>query len=341
MTTAGPTFDLLPRARVRDVLSNRASLVGARVDPGAKRGLVSPIEPRLSLGVLYEDPLHAERAALADRSAKADAGLLLRVAAARVVGGAHTGPRKRRPWLVSARVDNVTIEEALDLVFEEPTAGRGRFIAFAHPHALNLARFDARLRARLADADAVLPDGVGLRIAGRIAGAPLVANVNGTDLLPNLCTQAAARRVKLAFVGAKDGVAARAAANLTASHPGLDVAFVSHGFLDEAATADVLARIRELGRVVVLVGMGSPVQERWCHEARRAAPQATFVTVGGLFDFFSGDIPRAPLAIRELGLEWAFRMAQEPRRLAKRYLLGNPLFLGLACIDQLGRKPEA
>jgi N-acetylglucosaminyldiphosphoundecaprenol N-acetyl-beta-D-mannosaminyltransferase len=81
--------------------------------------------------------------------------------------------------------------------------------------------------------------------------------------------------------------------------------------------------------------MGSPIQERFAWEHLAHIPTATVITVGGLFDFFSGRVPRAPLAWRELGLEWLFRLVQEPRRLAKRYLVGNPLFLLLALKQRL------
>jgi N-acetylglucosaminyldiphosphoundecaprenol N-acetyl-beta-D-mannosaminyltransferase len=320
---------------VRDVFTGRAQWVGARLDAGAVRGVVSPIEPRLHLGLVYEDLVDAEREALRGRSVKRDLGVLARTIAARALGGGGSACPDARPHVVSARVDNVSVREALELILRPATSGRARFVAFAHPHALNLARFDADLRKHLAEADAVLPDGVGLRIASRILGTPIAANVNGTDLLPVLCREAAARGVKLAFVGAKPGVADRAAANLRRAHAGLDIAFVRDGYLDPTSTIATLETIRSLGRVVVLVGMGSPVQERWCRDARTHAPEATFVTVGGLFDFFSGDVPRAPVAVRELGLEWAFRMVQDPKRLAKRYLVGNPVFLALALADRV------
>src|SRR5205814_2307931 len=129
--------------------------------------------------------------ALASRSLRKDAALLARTGVARALGGRAVTTRVARPWIVSARVDNVTTTEALELIFAPPQQARGRFVAFAHPHALNLARRDAALRQRLADADVVLPDGNGLRVAGRMLGSPLVANVNGTDLLPLLCREAA------------------------------------------------------------------------------------------------------------------------------------------------------
>jgi N-acetylglucosaminyldiphosphoundecaprenol N-acetyl-beta-D-mannosaminyltransferase len=112
---------------------------------------------------------------------------------------------------------------------------------------------------------------------------------------------------------------------------GLEVPVVSPGFFasDDAARS-IVDRVRGLGRSLVLVGMGSPRQEQWSWKFLRDVGGATVLTVGGLFDFYSGRVPRAPLLLRELGLEWTFRLAQEPRRLAKRYLIGNPLFLALA-----------
>ncbi len=327
---------LLPRASLTDVVRGRAPLVGSRLRSDGPRGFASPIEARMHLGVLYEDPLEAESAALSGRSAASDLGLLVRVGLARALGGgAQEAPPEPRPFIVSAHVDNVSIDDAVRGVLEAPR-GRGRLVVFVHPHALNLARFDRDLQAQLGRADRVFGDGVGVRLAARVLGTPLLANVNGTDLLPRLCAAASEQGVPLVLVGAKEGVAARCAEKLRGAHPGLSIPMTSHGFLDAPATARVLADIRALGRVVLLVGMGSPIQERWASAARDALPEATVVTVGGLFDFFSGDVPRAPLAVRELGLEWAFRMAQEPRRLARRYLVGNPLFLALACAQRLG-----
>ncbi len=87
------------------------------------------------------------------------------------------------------------------------------------------------------------------------------------------------------------------------------------------------------------VGMGSPRQEAWAEEHLSGVAGLTVLTVGGLFDFFSGRMPRAPLAVRELGLEWAYRLAQEPRRLASRYLVGNPLFVSRVVRQRLvGRR---
>jgi len=331
---------LLPRARVRDVLRGRAKVVGSRLDPEAPRGLVSPVESRIHLGIPYSDPVAEEARLILSRSARGDAGHVVRALFTAALAPKGTAVPARSPKIVSAQVDNVTIEEAIEAIFERSDAqgrsieGRGaaraRMVHFVHPHALNLAAFDAELARAFEDADVVLPDGIGIRIAASILGVAMRHNLNGTDLLPLLCERAAAEGVQVALVGAAHGVAEACAARLREATPGLSIPLVSHGFLDEKASHEVASRLRALGRCIVLVGMGSPLQERWAWEYLRDVPEATALTVGGLFDFFSGRMPRAPLGVRELGLEWAFRLAQEPRRMAKRYLIGNPLFLLLA-----------
>lgn len=236
-----------------------------------------------------------------------------------------------RPFLVAAALDNLSIPEALERIFSP----RGKVVHFVHPHALNVACGDAALRGHLARADLALPDGVGLRLAGLILGFSLRDNVNGTDLLPSLCRRAAAEGRPLALIGAAPGVAEACAARLLAAHPGLQIPVVSHGFLGDEASRQVARRVAALDRPLALVAMGTPLQEAWIWKNLARLPAVTSLSVGGLFDFYSGRIPRAPLAWRKLGLEWLFRLRCEPRRLARRYLVGNPLFLLRAARQRL------
>ncbi len=362
MTTATP-LHLLPRASLLDVARGRASLVGSRLRPDAPRGFVSPIEARVQLGLAHEAvaAIHAnETELLARRTVASDLRACAAAVVAAVVSPPAHAPAPTRPRLVSARVDNVTADEAIEAILSPQgrsasrpaghathahhashasharSAGRARMVHFVHPHALNLATLDRGLRDQLGAADLVLPDGVGLRVAARILGVRLRHNVNGTDLLPRLCRAAAAAGTPLALIGAAPGVAERCATNLRAMTPGLEIPLVSDGFLDAPRIDAVRAALRKVGRAIVLVGMGTPRQETfaWRHLADLGG--VTAVTVGGLFDFFSGDVRRAPSAVRELGLEWVYRIAQEPRRLFARYALGNPAFLALATAQAIG-----
>jgi N-acetylglucosaminyldiphosphoundecaprenol N-acetyl-beta-D-mannosaminyltransferase len=319
------------------VVRGRARLVGTRVDADGIRGWVSPVEARLSLGLLYDDPLAAENRYLERATVVSDLGVLLRAAVARPLASRTGGCAERRPWIVSAAVDNVTVDEALEAIFTPPSGPHARIVTFVHPHALNLAVRDRALSERLAQADMTLPDGVGIRIAGRMLGIDIRHNLNGTDLRPRLLDRAAALGVPIALVGGSADIVADSAERLAAEHTGLEVALASHGYLSDAMSRDVASRIRSVGRCLVLVGMGTPRQEAWVWTYLRNIPQVTAVTVGGLFDFVSGRIPRAPVVWRELGLEWLYRLSHEPRRLGRRYLVGNPVFLARVARQRLRR----
>lgn len=330
--------ELLPRANLRTVLRGDAQIVGSRCDPKLPRGLVSPIEARITAGMPYGDLAAAEAEYLRGRTTCSDVAVLARAALASALSGSGNAREERRPYVVSAYLDNVTITGAVEEIFA-PLRGengeRAKVVCFAHPHALNLARFNTELANQLARADVVLPDGIGIRIAARLLGVAMRHNVNGTDLLPVLCGEAVSREIPLVLVGAAEGVAERCSAQLRDTFPGLSIPIVSDGYVDERASVELAQRIAALGRCVVLVGMGTPIQERWTFQYLGDIPGVTALTVGGLFDFFSGDRRRAPVAWRELGIEWLYRMLQEPRRLAKRYLVGNPFFLGLAALQRL------
>lgn len=325
---------LLPRASLTAVVSGELPLIGSRIDSRAPRGWVSPVEARAYMGIAYEDLRHEELAYLASpsRTWRSDTSIVARALIASALAPSAVLRHPRRARVLSATLDNVTAAEALDEIFAPPRASRARIVCFAHAHLLNLAHRDAELAAHLERADLLLPDGIGVRIAARWHGIAIRHNLNGTDLFGPLCRRAAAESVPLVLIGAREGVAASCAEIVRREHPGLEVPIVAHGYLGELESAALAARVRALGRAVVLVGMGSPRQEGWVWRHLAGARDATVLTVGGLFDMVSGRIPRAPLGWREVGMEWAWRLLREPRRMAVRYLVGNPLFLARAAL---------
>ena len=329
---------LLPRASLRDVLRGDAPLVGSRLDQAAPRGLVSPVEARVGLGVPYGDLQEEERRRLARRGLRHTLRTLAGAALAASFLSAGA-PMDRRAFVVSACLDGLTIERAIAELTTPPPKGRTRFFFFAHAHALNVAASDPDFRQVLGKADRVFPDGIGIRIAGALLGTPLPHNLNGTDLLPLLCDEAARKALPIVLVGAAPGVAEACSDALRRAHPSLSIPVVEHGFLADRDIPALVQRIRDVWSCVVLVGMGSPNQERWAMRWLSELPLATVLTVGGLFDFYSGRVPRAPIFLREAGLEWVFRWAQEPRRMTKRYALGNPLFLARVALQRAGCAP--
>ena len=192
---------------------------------------------------------------------------------------------------------------------------------------VNIAASDETYRNRLAAMDWVFVDGIGMRIAGRLLNQPVRGNVNGTDLLPRLCAALATHGRSLYLLGGRPGVAEAAADWARTRYPGLRIAGTRHGYFGADDTDSVVAEIHATRPDVLLVAMGVPIQEAWMERHASATGATVTLGVGGLFDFYSGRIPRAPVWMREIGLEWVYRLMQEPGRMWRRYVIGNPLFL--------------
>ncbi len=235
--------------------------------------------------------------------------------------------------LLGLRLTNLSRDEALDWLCDRLDAGAGTRIAFLNAHCANVAAADPAYRAALASADALLADGSGVAIAARMHGHGLAANLNGTDLVPALCGRLALMGRSVFLLGGRPGVAEAAAAKLMALHPGLRIAGTAHGFFAASEEAEVIDMVNASGADVLLTAMGVPLQDVFL--ARTAASLRPRLTlgVGALFDFLAGEVSRAPVWLRRAGMEWTWRLAQEPVRLARRYILGNPAFLARAAIS--------
>jgi exopolysaccharide biosynthesis WecB/TagA/CpsF family protein len=205
-------------------------------------------------------------------------------------------------------------------------SGRHVKVAFANAHVVNVAAEQPEF-ARALDGFLVLPDGVGVDLASLLLhGAAFPDNLNGTDFTPSLLQSlGAGRRVRL--IGAKPGVAQRAAASLARLAPQHDVQALHHGFFPEEDEAGLLSLLESERPDILLVAMGNPRQELWIAHRIDSRHCSAALGVGALFDFLAGDVSRAPRAVRVMRLEWVFRLAQEPRRLWRRYLFGNASFV--------------
>jgi len=203
-------------------------------------------------------------------------------------------------------------------------------VQFINAHCVNMVQSNPAYREALGRADFLLPDGSGMAIAAKLAGRKLGENLNGTDLFPELCRCAAEAGRSIYLLGGKPGIAAAAAQAMVDRYPALRIAGVRDGYWSAGDDDSVVADINASGAAIVLVGLGVPTQEIWIDRVRDRLMARVVMGVGGLFDYYSGAIPRAPSAIRKMGCEWMWRLAQEPRRLFVRYVLGNPRFLAAA-----------
>ncbi len=200
-------------------------------------------------------------------------------------------------------------------------------INFVNAHCVNTRRSDAAYSAALEASDLLLPDGSGMRIAARLAGVPMGENLNGTDLFPEICARLARSGDTIFLLGGLPGVASDAADAMCHRFPGLRFAGTMDGYFTPQEEDAVIARINASGAGILMVGFGVPLQEKWIERNRSRLTVPVLMGVGGLFDYYSGRIARAPRPVRAIGCEWAWRLAMEPRRLAGRYLLGNATFL--------------
>jgi N-acetylglucosaminyldiphosphoundecaprenol N-acetyl-beta-D-mannosaminyltransferase len=231
-------------------------------------------------------------------------------------------------------VDDLTFSSALDAieVLVERRSGGGVFTPNVD-HVV-IAERDAEFRAAYAAADLSLADGMPIVWSSRLLGVPLPEKVSGSDLVLPLMSRAAARQWKVFLLGAGPGVADAAAERLRLELGVLVVGTaapmvrVGPGEPDpegDAATEIIRAAHPDL----VLVAFGAPKQEIWMHRHREALAPAVLVGVGASLDFITGRVRRAPHWISSAGLEWLWRLAREPRRLWRRYLLEDPRFLAV------------
>ncbi|GIU52157.1 hypothetical protein TUM4438_44130 [Shewanella sairae] len=206
-----------------------------------------------------------------------------------------------------------------------------RQYSFVNADCLNISTRNAQYRQCLLKNQQVFADGIGVRLACSSKGAVLKDNLNGTDMFPRLCQLAAANNLSIYLLGASDGVAQQAAENMQSKYPQLSIAGCHSGFFDSQthtqANQDVIEKINQSGADILLVAMGAPKQELWLEANKAALTCKVGIGVGGLFDFYAQRIKRAPLWLRQMGLEWTYRLLQEPKRMWKRYIIGNPSFL--------------
>lgn len=228
-------------------------------------------------------------------------------------------------------IHDVTKDLARDWVLHQilhrnaPTSAAAFFV---NAHTLNLAVADAEYRELLSSGDAVFGDGTGVRWAGKLQGVRVRDNLVGTDFVPHLFTTSPPDQFSYFMLGATQETVDKAADYARREFPNWRQAGVHHGYVkEESASLAAIEQINNSGADVVLVGMGNPIQERWIERWKSEIKAPVCLGIGGLFDYWAGNVERAPQWVRKIGYEWAWRLYQEPGAKARRYLIGNPLFL--------------
>jgi N-acetylglucosaminyldiphosphoundecaprenol N-acetyl-beta-D-mannosaminyltransferase len=246
-------------------------------------------------------------------------------------------------------LDNVDAREALDRIFEDLAHHRGGWATTPNLDIVRRMVTDPQYRDLLAPATLRLADGMPLVWASRLQRTPLKERVAGSDLIWSLSARAAQEGRSVFFLGGNPGAATAAAAKLKSLHPALRVAGVEcppMGFeKDEVYMRSLRQRLAEAEPDICYVALGAPKQDRVIRMLLPDLPATWFLGIGISFSFVTGEVKRAPRWMRAAGLEWTHRMAQEPRRLAKRYLIDGLPFaarlMGSALVARFRGVPES
>lgn len=237
-------------------------------------------------------------------------------------------------------IDNLTMEETLRrLRAQLSNGGKGYVVTPNVDHIVRLQQ-DPEFREVYRRAALVVVDGMPVLWASRLLGRPLKERVCGSDLVPELCRVGAEAGASVFFLGGYEGVAEKAAENLSRAYPGLKIAGTyapPFGFeADPKQDREAVERVRRSGADVLFLALGAPKQEKWIARHIGELPVKVALCIGSALDYQAGAVRRAPAWMRRTGLEWLWRVGLEPRRLARRYLVEDLAFVRIF-IQEWGR----
>lgn len=222
-----------------------------------------------------------------------------------------------RTLVLGTEIDRISfagaIEQALVCMDERHSA----YVVTPNTEIVLAAGKDEALRRAIRASALSLPDSVGVQLACRILGMPIAERIPGIDFVLALLPHMAEKGRSVFLLGAKEGVAVRAADALRARFPGLVIAGTENGYFDCRDEDALIERINAVSPDLLLVCLGTPKQELWMHRSAARLRVGLMAGLGGALDVFSGDLPRAPTRWRRVGLEWLYRLLKEPKRIKR------------------------
>ena len=231
-----------------------------------------------------------------------------------------------RTSVMGAPVDPWTMGQTVDATDALIKDGRFAHLIGVNADKLLQMRDDPEMDACVRRCEVVNADGASMVMAAKKLGVELPGRVAGIDLMWELCALAEREGHRVYLLGAKAEVVKRTAEVLAERYPGMAIVGYRDGYFNDEEFDSVVAEVEEARPDIVFVGITSPKKERLIERFRELGARGAFVGVGGSFDVVSGNIPRAPMWMQRANLEWLFRMMQEPKRLVKRYVVGNTRF---------------
>jgi N-acetylglucosaminyldiphosphoundecaprenol N-acetyl-beta-D-mannosaminyltransferase len=246
----------------------------------------------------------------------------------------------KRVRVGSLELDALSKPDAIEAIVRLVRAGRGGTVFTPNVDHIVQAEHDLAFREAYTRTALSLVDGTPVLWAARLLGTPLPEKLSGSDLFEPLVERAAQERLRVVLLGGGPGVAELAARNLRQRIPALQIVDTLAPRLGLTATdeeRECVARLRQAKADLIFVCLGAPKQELFSDRNRQALAPAVLVGFGAAVDFAAGTVPRAPGWVSRAGLEWAFRLGREPRRLAARYLLRDPEFLKIVALQAWSR----
>lgn len=239
-----------------------------------------------------------------------------------------------RMKFMNTEIDNLTMDETLDAIDNLIKENKSAYVVTPNVDHIVQLETNKELQRVYANAALILTDGKPLLWIAKWYGTPIKEKISGSDLFPLLCRNAAQKGYKMFFLGAKEGVAAKAAENLQKRYKGLQVVGTYSpplGFENnQSEMTKIKSMIRESKPDILIVGLGCPKQEKFMYHYSKELGVPISFGLGASFDFEAGNIKRAPKWMANHGLEWLFRITQDPKRMAKRYLVDDRKILKLA-----------
>ena len=235
---------------------------------------------------------------------------------------------KKESNIIGIKLSRITTQEFMDYVIDYGLNGiKPIQICYLNADCVNR-YFKDKEYARIIDsAEIVYADGQAVVWGSGLFGVRLPERVNAGDFFLDFCKKCEEKEIKLFFLGSKGDTSEKCANNLLKKLPQLKIVGTNDGYFDEIKEKEIIKKISELGVDILIVGMGSPLQEKWISKNIDKLNVKVCWGVGALFEYYSGNVPRAPIGMRKAGLEWLYRLIVEPKRLWKRYLIGNVIFV--------------
>jgi N-acetylglucosaminyldiphosphoundecaprenol N-acetyl-beta-D-mannosaminyltransferase len=225
-------------------------------------------------------------------------------------------------------IDIVDTKEALIKCKEYFNSAKPNTIFFLNAHCFNIASVNKEYNSAINSATLLLNDGVGIKLAAYFAAIRVKENMNGTDLIPKILQLAREEGKKAYILGSKDEFVKKAVSNISRLYGSGLIAGYHSGYFDKDEELKIIHEIANKDIDLLIVGMGVPKQELWILDHIKDLTKVKIIIAGGaIIDFSAGKFPRAPKVMQIIGLEWLYRLINEPKRLFKRYIIGNFVFI--------------